>query len=297
MVPSLPKPLTSFSMPGVTTQLILATAGILGPGQVAFTNQQVYRNLEKLTLFSKDAGTELDNLLLGTEYDSLESSWFDPTDDQRIRLGGDRLFLPYSGRRNSDPSEPTAHRLNITRIDGSKLVSEHSFQVNDDVIRTASLDDQRSLVFGNSAAYLVDHTSGDWVLSTLREIYVPFATYRLDDADHYAVISRVGSSCRITTHAGDAKIFGEAPLAQADIPCNDTSMPMGFKNDLLFTDTHTGVRIASDGRSIDVLAAADVDGLAKQQQSTQGRYCRTSDDPNGSVVMWLDAVPPSIICE
>src|SRR5262249_55720791 len=157
------------SMPGRSTQLILATGGILGPGQVSSTYGQVNRTLEKLTLFSRDGGQELDNLLLGTEYDVLETSYFDPTDDQRIRLSDDgaRLFLPYSGSHHADPSEPTAHRLNISRIDNGHLVSERSFAVSDDVIRTASLDDARALVFANSAAYLVDHGTGDWVLSIL----------------------------------------------------------------------------------------------------------------------------------
>lgn len=293
-VPSLPKPLTSFTMPGTTTQLILASTGILGPGQVSLANQGVDRSLEKLTLFSKDAGTELDNLLLGTEYDTLTSSWFDPNDDQRIRLGGDRLFLPYSGRAHDDASEPTAHRLNITRVDPTRLVSERSFELHDDIIRTASLDDQRSLVFGNSSAYLVDHTTGDWILSTLREIYTPFATYRLDDANHFAVVSRVGSSCRITTQAGDATVFSTTPIAQADIPCNDNSIPTAFKSAIFFGDTRTGVTISSDAKTITALAPTDVDALAKEQPKG---YCRTSDDANGQPVPWLDSIPGHIVCE
>jgi hypothetical protein len=292
--PSQPKALTSFSMPGVTTQLILAPGGILGPGQVSLPNPPNSRTLEKLTLFSKEAGTELDNLLLGTEYDALDTSWFDQSDDQRIRLGGARLFLPYSGRRHSDPSEPTAHRLNITRIDPNHLVSEHSFNVSDDIVRTASVDDSRSLAFANSAVYLVDRTSGDWVLSTLKEIYIPFASYRLDDADRYAVVSRVGSSCRVAIHAGDAKIFDEPPLAQADVPCSESATPTGFHSSLLFADTHTGVRIAVDGRSIELLSPSDVDAFAKQQAHG---YCRTSDKESGWAVDYLDTVPAQIVCD
>lgn len=298
--PSLPTELNSFSMPGTSAQLILATGGILGPGQVSFGNQQVQRTLQKLTLFSKDAGAELDNLLLGTEYDTFESSWLDAQDDQRIRLGagGTRLFLPYSGQHHANEYEPTAHRLNISRIDAGRLVSERSFAVSDDIIRTAPLDDARSLVFGNSAAYLVDHTSGDWALSTLREFFVPFATYRLNDASLHARISRVGSKCRITTHANDSAIFGDASLAQAEVPCSEYGAPTGFGANLLFSQTRTGVRISPDGLTIDTLTAAEVEALLAKLPPS-GAYCYTPNaDPakNGMPVEYLDEVPAKILC-
>jgi hypothetical protein len=298
--PSLPTQLNAFSMPGVSTQLILANGGILGPGQVTFGGgSQVQRSLQKLTLFSKDAGVELDNLLLGTEYDTFESSWLDPSDDQRLRLGanGTRLFLPYSGRHHADPYEPTAHRLNISRIDAGRLVSERSFAVSDDIIRTAPLDDARSLVFGNSAAYLVDHNSGDWAMSTLRELFVPFATYRLSDANLHARISRVGSKCRITTHAGDAQIFGEPNLAQAEVPCPEYGAPLGFGANLLFSETHTGVRISADGLTIDTLGADEVAALVAKVPTDTYCYTPSSDaSKNGSPVEFLDAVPAQILC-
>jgi hypothetical protein len=298
--PSLPAKLNAFSMPGSSSQLILASGGILGPGQVSFDNANVHRSLQKLTLFSKDAGAELDNLLLGTEYDSFESSWFDSADDQKIRLGanGTRLFLPYSGRHHADQHEPTAHRLNISRIDAGRLVSERSFSVSDDVIRTAPLDDARSLAFANSAAYLVDHNSGDWVLSTLREFFVPFATYRLTDANLHARISRVGTKCRVTTHADDAQIFGDASLAQAEVPCPEYGVPVGYGANLLFPETNTGVRISPDGLVIETLTAAEVTALAaKIPNGTLYCYIPGGDETkNGTPIDYLDAVPARILC-
>jgi hypothetical protein len=297
--PSHPVPLNAFSMPGQSTQLLLAAGGILGPGQVSFGNQQVQRTLEKVTLFSKTGGQELDNLLLGTEYNAFESSWFDPSDDQRIRLGagGTRLFLPYSGQHHADPFEPVAHRLNISRIENDRLVSERSFEVSDDVIRTAPLDDARSLVFANSAAYLVDKTSGDWALSTLRELFVPFATYRLNDQNLHARLARVGSKCRVTTHAGDGAIFADAHLAQADVACGE--QPIGFGANVLFADTHTGVRISPDGLVIEALDAGEVTALLAKIPAKV--YCyipgATPVGQNGSPVPYLDSVPAQILCE
>src|SRR6202142_3174806 len=102
--PAFPKAVNQFVMPGSSDQLILATDGVLGPGTVAFTSGGVPRNLQKLTLFSRDDASEIGNLLLGTEFNAdMISSWLGVADDQRIRLDADnqRLFMPYSGYRNT----------------------------------------------------------------------------------------------------------------------------------------------------------------------------------------------------
>jgi hypothetical protein len=299
--PSLPKPLTSFTMPGTTTQLILTNAGILGPGQVSLSYGQVGRQLQKLTLFSKEAGSELDNLLLGTEYDTFETSWFDAQDDQKIRLGsgGLRLFLPYSGRHHADQYEPPAHRLNITRIENNRLVSERSFNVSDDIIRTAPVDDNHSLVFSNSAVYAVDHTTGDWLLTTLREFFTPFATYRLADDNVHARVSRVGSKCLVTTHAGDARIFADGELAKLEVPCGESSLPIGFKSSLLFSETRTGVRISPDHLGIVPLTPDEVDAMLKELQAPDRGYCYIDggDQASSAQIEYLDSVPAKILCE
>ena len=274
--------------------------GILGPGTVDLSYQQVGRSLQKLTLFSKDAGTELDNLLLGTEFDAFESSWLDPNDDQRIRLAANgRLFLPYSGRHHAIGTDPIAHRLNISRIDNARLVSERSFQVSDEIIRTTSIDDNRALAFANSAAYFVDRTSGEWALSTLRELFVPFATYRLNDnGDLYARIDRVGSRCRVTTHKGDPNIFESAQLAEAIVTCGDYDAPTGKGSNVLFNQTRTGVRISPDGLSIQLLSAEEADALLKKEAPKGFCYIPNST-PNHQVmrIQFLETIPSEILCE
>ncbi len=300
--PSIPKQLNGFTMPGVSTQLILANGGILGPGQVDLgvgNPEQMRRQLQKLTLFSKDAGAELDNLLLGTEYDTFETSWLDASFPQKIRLddSGTRLFLPYSGRHHADQYEPVAHRLNISRIEGNRLVSERSFAVSDDIVRTAPIDANRSLVFGDTATYIVDKKGADWALTTLRELFVPFATYRMNDQSLHARIARVGAKCRITTHADDAQIFGEASLAQADVPCSENGMPIGFGTSVLFADTRTGVRVSADGRTIDPLGAAEVAALVAKIPNDTYCYIPSNDAAkNGSPIDFLDSVPVRVLC-
>lgn len=297
--PSEPKSLTAFGMPGQSTQLILAKEGILGPGTVDLSHERVGRRLQKLTLFSKDAGTELDNLLLGTEFDAFETSWLASDDDQRIRLAGARLFLPYSGRHHAIGTEPVAHRLNISRIDNGRLVSERSFQVSDEIIRTTSIDDNRALVFANSAAYLVDRTTGDWALRTLRELFVPFATYRVsDDGDLYARLDRVGSRCRITTHKGDPNVFETKALAETIVTCDDGA-PIGKGKNVLFNQTRTGVRISPDGLSIQTLSAEEADALLKKEAPKTVCYIpnSTPNPANENTRIWLlDTIPSEILC-
>lgn len=295
--PALPKKLNGFAMPGQTTQLLLAAGGILGPGRVSVSHQEVRRSLQKLTLFSHDDGRELDNLLLGTEYDTFEQSWLDQDDDQRIRLasGGQRVFLPYSGRHHAKDFEPTAHRLNITRIENGRLVSERSFEVSENIVRTAPLDDAHSLVFSSSGVHIADHTSGAWALTTLRELFVPFATYRINDADVYARVDRVGSKCRITTHAGHGAIFEEASLAEAFVTCGESALPTGFQSNILFAETRSGVRISEDGKLIEPLAAEQVHAFLEQ---VPRGYCWFEGGKGSrSKVEYLDEVPSEIFCD
>lgn len=295
--PALPSLLTSFSMPGTSSQLMLAKDGILGPGTVSFPNGPTTRTLQKLTLFSNQSGQELDNLLLGTEYDAFQSSWFAATDDQRIRLGseGARVFLPYSGRHHADEYEPTAHRLGISRIENGRLVPERSFQVSEPIVRTTAVDDTRSLVFGDASTYLASRTGTDWAITTLKELFVPFATYRLSDAGLIARVDRVGSSCRVRTFPSDAPIFSESPIAEAKIPCPENGLPVGAGPALLFRETRTGVTIAPDGTRIDVLTAADV--ATKLEALPKDEYCWIDGGKEGGAsVDYLDDVPSRILC-
>jgi len=304
--PSFPKMLQAFRMPGQSSQLLLAAGGILGPGQVSFANQGMGRTLQKLTLFSREGGQELDNLLMGTEFDAFEQSWFNPEDDQRIRLSPalNRLFLPYSGRHHADDFAPTAHRLNVSRIDAGKIVSERSFQVPDEIIRTTSIDDNRSLAFANSAAYLIDRTSGDWAISTLRELFVPFATYRVNDAnDLHVRIDRVGSKCKVTSHKGNSQIFAaeknDKQPAELLVTCPDSgTTPVGWKSNIVFSGTRTVVKIGDNGELTE-MTRPEVDAIIGAEPPKGYCWLPARADTKGVVLInYLDNTPMSAItCE
>ncbi|MFH1262459.1 MAG: hypothetical protein V1495_03305 [Pseudomonadota bacterium] len=294
--PSFPKIRNNYEMPGANTQLILADSGFLGPGSVSFESGGVKRNLEKLTLYSQADGSERDNLLLGTEYDTLENSWFSSADDQRIRLHqpSQRLFLPYSGKHHAEPTDPNVHRLNITAVGDGRLTSERSFEVAEEIIRTASIDSNKALVFGQSSVYAVDRTSGEWGIQTVREFFVPIATYRVTDADIYARVDRLGNQCKILTFSGSEAVFGGEPLAQSMTLCGD-GLPVGVRNNLVFRDTLTGWSISKNGRKLSDLSKDDAQKLL--DETKRGDYCALDETEDyGTPVEYLDAVPPRLFC-
>jgi hypothetical protein len=181
--PSFPTQINHFGMPGSSDQLILAATGILGPGTVNFTSSGVQRNLQKITLFSQDKANEVDNILLGTEFNaSFVQTWLGVADDQRIRLDWDsqRLFLPYSGYHQAPqgPFNPATHRLNITAVGvGTGLSSEMTFDLAEDIVRTVSIDSSptagRALAFGDSSIYALGQDTQGWSVDALEEFATP----------------------------------------------------------------------------------------------------------------------------
>ncbi len=306
-VPSFPSAIEEFVMPGSSAQLILASSGILGPGTVSFTSGGVQRNLEKITLFSQNDASEIDNVLLGTEYNaSFVSTWFATDDDQRIRLddGSQRLFLPYGGYLDAPQSafNPAAHRLNITAVGaGTGLASEMTFDLVEDIVRTVSIDSSptagHALAFGNSSIYGLDQGDQGWSLDVLEEIATPMAVYRLSDTgDLHARIDRVGARCFVSTFQGSANAFTSTPLATGPrIACPETGMPVAVGLQVVFSDSSTGWGLSSDGLTITSLGAADVKDALTHIRSDV--YCALDGSTqNGTPVPYLDAVPSTVQC-
>lgn len=305
--PSFPKSINQVSMPGSSDQLILASAGVLGPGTVSFSSGGVQRNLQKLTLFDQRNASELDNLLLGTEYNAnFVQTWLGVADDQRIRLDWDsqRLFLPYSGYQHAPDSafNPATHRLNITAVGvGTGLASETTFDLVEDVVRTVSLASSpsagRALAFGDSSIYALNQDSSGWTRDVLEEFAAPFAVYRVNDSgDVHARIDRIGARCQLSTFSGSLKAFAPTGLAVgAPIDCPESGSPTAVGLAVVFANSGTGWRLSQDGLSITTLSAAEVKEAFTHVRS--GQYCALdAAKEDGTPVPYLDAVPPSIQC-
>jgi len=292
-------------MPGSGDQLILAADGVIGPGTVAFSSGNVSRNLQKITLFDRDDAAEMGNLLLGTEFNAdLVSSWLGVADDQRIRLDdGQRLFLPYSGYHHApqDVFNPVAHRLNITAIAGGLLDSQVTFDLAEDIVRTVSTalapDAGRALAFGDSSVYAINQQTDGWSLDVVEEFATPIASYRLRDVgDLHARIDRIGMRCQISTFTGGANAFrGPRVGAGPQIPCAETSQPMGIGASVVFPDSSTGWDIGADGR---VITALTPDEVAERLTHVRNDvYCALDGGKDdGTAVPFLDAAPPSVTC-
>jgi hypothetical protein len=303
--PSFPTAVNQFVMPGSSDQLILAKAGVLGPGTVAFTSGGVSRNLQKLTLFNQADASELDNLLLGTEYNAdFVQTWLGVADDQRIRLDGtsQRLFLPYGGYHHT-PAEvfnPAAHRLNITAV-GPGLTSEVTFDLVEDIIRTVSLDSSptagRALAFGDSSVYALNQGPAGWSRDVIEEFATPLAVYRLrDEGDVHARIDRIGARCQISTFLGSDHAFDPKRLAAGpQIDCTESGSATAVGLAVVFPQAKTGWLLSVDGLTI---TALDADAVAEALTHVRNDvYCVL--DPtkmDGTPVPYLDGVPPSVQC-
>jgi hypothetical protein len=305
--PSFPTSIEQFVMPGSSDQLILAGAGILGPGTVSFSSGGVARNLQKITLFNQDTAAEVDNILLGTEFNAnYAQTWFNAADDQRIRLDWEsqRLFLPYSGTHHT-PQEvfnPYAHRLNITAVGvGTGLASETTFDLVEDIIRTVSIASSpttgRALAFGDSSIYDLQQGAQGWTMNILEELAVPFAVYRINDTgDVHARIDRIGTRCQISTFSGSLQAFAATRLASGPaIVCPENSSPVAIGLAIVFSGSSTGWRISADGLTITPLTADEVKDAFTHVR--YDRYCALDGSKNdGTPVPYLDAVPTSVDC-
>lgn len=305
--PSFPTQINQFVMPGFSVQLMLASAGILGPGTVSFTYSGVLRNLQKITLFSQDNASEVDNVLLGTEFNAdFTQTWLGTTDDQRIRLdwGSQRLFMPYAGYLNSPATSfnPPAHRLNITAVGvGTGLSSEMTFDLVEDVVRTVSIDSSptagRALAFGDSSVYAFTQGAQGWVKDVLEEFATPFAVYRMDDTgDLHARIDRIGARCKISTFSGSLQAFAPAHLATGpDIACPESGSPMAVGLAIVFSGSSTGWQLSQDGTAITAMTADQVkEALTHVRNDVYCALDGSKDD--GTPVPYLDAVPAAVWC-
>jgi hypothetical protein len=305
--PSFPKRINQFGMPGSSVQLILANAGVLGPGTVSFTSSGVQRNLQKITLFSQDDASEVDNVLLGTEFNAdYVQTWLGTADDQRIRLdwGSQRLFMPYSGYQHAPqgPFNPANHRLNITAVGvGTGLASEETFDLAEDIVRTVSIASSpaagRALAFGDSSIYDLSQDAQGWSREVLEEISTPFAVYRINDSgDVHARIDRIGARCDISTFSGSTKAFAPTRLATGpSIACPESGSPMAIGLAVVFSSASTGWRLGRDGSSITALTADEVKETLTHVRNDQ--YCAldgTKDD--ATPVPYLDDVPSRVQC-
>ncbi|MBN2577318.1 MAG: hypothetical protein JXP73_22335 [Deltaproteobacteria bacterium] len=304
---SFPAQINHFAMPGSSDQLLLASAGILGPGTVSFTSSEVQRNLQKITLFDQDNAAEVDNVLLGTEFNAnFTRTWLGTGDDQRIRLdwGSQRLFLPYSGYHHAPDAifNPAAHRLNITAVGvGTGLSSEVTFDLIEDIVRTVTIASSpaagRALAFGDSSIYVLSQDAQGWSHEVLEEYATPIAVYRINDTgDVHVRIDRIGARCEISSFSGSLRAFAPTHLATGPvIACPESGSPIAVGLDVVFSGSSTGWHLGQDGLAITALTADQVkEALARIRSDV---YCVL--DPNkedGTPVPYLDVVPPYVEC-
>lgn len=252
-----------FSMPGNNTQILVSHFGYLAPGQVAIPMGGDYtRNLQKLTLHAREDAAELDNLLLGTEFNSLGQTYLSG-DDQALRLDGasQRLFAPFQGYHHTTYAPSSL--ISISQIAEGDIISMGTLEISEPIVRTVGINADEALAFGNSSVHRLTLGREDapnlWGNEVVEEIFVTTAGYRFDNEDRHARIDRYSQECRISTTTSRETLFNEVSTSLAntlEIPCRGNPQAIGLS--IVFAQSETGVMWDSNGGNLRALTAAEV---------------------------------------
>jgi hypothetical protein len=255
----------SFTMPGNDTQILASQFGYLAPGQVDIPMGGDYvRSLQKLTLHSREDAAELDNLILGTEFNSLGQTYLGG-DDQALRLDGasQRLFAPFLGYHHvtSVPS----FLLSISQIAEGDIVSMGTLEMSEAIVRTVGITADLALAFGDSSVHRLslgrEGEPGLWQSETVEEIFVTTHAYRFDDQDRHARIDRFSQKCRITTVENRAALFAQADgIAANSFEVYCVGEPHAIGSSIVFAQSETGVTWDASGENLRALSADEVRG-------------------------------------
>ncbi len=249
----------SFSMPGNNAQILVSEHGYLAPGQVSIPMGGDYtRSLQKLTLHARQDASELDNLLLGTEFTSLGQTYLGD-DDQSLRLDGasQRLFAPFMGYHHV--TYAPSFLLSISQIEASDLVSMGTLELSEPIVRTVGVDSDNALAFGNSSVHrLWLGEDALWKTEAVEEIFVATAGYRFDNEDRHARLDRFSQKCRIGTVENRAALFAApaSPANSIEVPCLGNPRAIGLS--MVFEQNQTGVMWDENGENLRALTPEEV---------------------------------------
>ena len=250
-----------FNMPGNNTQIVVSAYGYLAPGQVSIPMGDEYtRSLQKLTLHARDDAAELDNLLLGTEFNSLGQTYLSG-DDQVLRLDGasQRLFAPFVGYHHQ--TGVPSYLLSVSQISEGDMTSMGTLEMSEPIVRTVGIDSDHGLAFGNGSVHrLMRGTEEDpdlWRHEVVEEIFVTKAGYRFDNEDRHARLDRFSNKCRITTFENQQALFDLGSTNALEIPC--VGRPQAIGRSIVFSQSKTGVMWEADGQNLRTLNADEVE--------------------------------------
>ena len=254
----------SFSMPGNNAQILVSQYGYLAPGQVEIPMGGEYtRNLQKLTLHAREDAAELDNLLLGTEFNSLGQTYLSG-DDQALRLDGvsQRLFAPFMGYHHV--TYVPSYLLSISQIAPGDITSMGTLEMSEAIVRTVGINSDEALAFGNSSVHRLTLGRDDapelWRSEAVEEIFVATAGYRFDTEDRHARLDRFSQKCRVTTVANREELFEGTDDSQEntlEIPCVGSPQAIGLS--IVFVESKTGVIWDPIGENLRALTPAEVE--------------------------------------
>lgn len=251
------------NMPGRNTQILVSDHGYVAPGQVQIPMGGNYtRSLQKLTLHAREDTAELDNLLLGTEFNSLGQTYL-AGDDQALRLDGasQRLFAPFWGYHHV--TYAPSYLLSISQIASADMTSMGTLEMSEPIVRTVGITADEALAFGNSSVHRLtlgrEDEPGLWRSEVVEEIFVATAGYRFDDEDRHARLERFSQKCRISTVESREVLFAESSATSAhtlEVPC--LGSPQAIGRSIVFAESQTGATWNELGEELRALSADEV---------------------------------------
>ncbi len=267
-----------FTMPGTDTQIIASLHGYLAPGQVSIPVGGGYtRSLQKLTLHAREDAAELDNLILGTEFNSLGQTYLGD-DDQALRLDGasQRLFAPFVGYHHV--THAPSFLLSISQISAGDILSMGTLELSEPIVRTVGVSADLALAFGESSVHRLslgrEDDPGLWSSTVVEEIFVASHGYRFDDQDRHARIDRFSTRCRVTTLPDRAALFAPAEVdAPTSLEIDCLGEPQAIGMSIVFAQSETGVTWDAEGENLRALTPVEV--AARLTQTEHDFYCTT----------------------
>ncbi|HMI93641.1 MAG TPA: hypothetical protein VK509_19845, partial [Polyangiales bacterium] len=219
------------SLPGGHSSIIASRHGIFTIGAVhRFDGAAI--NAVKLGLFSDPYAVEEAYLILATE---LANTWLGQPEEYFFSGPEQRLLLPYWGQDDRFARE---YRVSVSRVVPGEVISEGAVRVPEAVQRVRAIDaeQQSFLTFAESSIEWLTPNGAEWQSRPVLEYFKPFALLRLNEADDYAEVQRLGDRCKVfLSNASGINQRAGGVLSEA-FACTHDQGVLAYDHTLLFAE-------------------------------------------------------------
>ena len=213
--PETPVKTDEMTLAGDIEQFFAGSPGLIGIGSVRYETDANRSSLGRVSLMSS-AGSELDSLILGTDYrfNQIGAGW----DDQRVHWDGDArlLLVPYDSSSRVDPSDrPSRNRLALVQVGEDKLKNLATLDFDEAIERSLVVNPNIILAFSPHFISLLEN-SGTWHQRTLMSATLPQSVYHVPDLP-YVLRREYKEGDFVIAVAHEDDIFSKVPVSELRI--------------------------------------------------------------------------------